>query len=170
MSIQSKFDQYIAKVQQVRELLADPEILALVKEFLKEESAEPLPIAPAPNSIPIPQPAAQTAAAVAPAPIFSPIALTPSPKPLVVAEAKPVPTLIFRGFMTQTAYECVLNMNEPFTSRGLIEKMREAGYEFCSHPEVSIHTPLRKLLETKVIEIIEEGAGRHATVYQKRMR
>jgi len=35
---------------------------------------------------------------------------------------------------------------------------------------VSIHTPLRKLLETKVIEIIEEGAGRHATVYQKRMR
>jgi hypothetical protein len=158
MSIQSKFDQYVAELKEVRDFLSDPKRLALVKEFLKEESAEPAPLHPTLTPIPVQQPVAQAAVV---RPILAPIA--PAPPKLE-------PPLVFRGLMTQTAYECVLNMNEPFASRGLIEKMREAGYEFCSHPEVSIHTPLKKLLETKVIEIIEEGAGRHATVYQKRMR
>jgi hypothetical protein len=135
-------DEHCAKFEQLRELLADPEVLALAKKILIEDDHF-APQIPAPNPTPIQQPTAHTVAPVA------------------------TPTLVFRGLMTQTAYECVLNMNEPFTARELIEKMREAGYKFFGHPEVSVHTPLKKLLETKVIEIIEEGAGRHATVYQK---
>lgn len=69
--------------------------------------------------------------------------------------------------MTSKAYKCVLNMDEPFTARELIEKMREAGYEFGEHPEVSIHVPLKKLIEDGVLEIVEQGMGRRPTVYQK---
>jgi hypothetical protein len=48
--------------------------------------------------------------------------------------------------------------------------MRETGYTFFGYPEVSIHTPLKKLIKEKVLEIVEQGAGRHATVYQRRRK
>jgi len=141
MSIQSKIDQRITKLQRVRELLADPETLALIKEILLEDGES---VTPTPNTIPLQLPEPQT----------------PTPPP--------EPAMSFRGWMTQTAYECVLKMNEPFTGRELIEKMRETGYTFFGYPEVSIHTPLKKLIKEKVLEIVEQGVGRHATVYQRR--
>lgn len=147
MSIQSKIDQRITKLQRVRELLADPEMLALIREILIEDGAEPGPVAPAPSPIPVQPPVPQS-----PAPPQEPADVN------------------FRGLMTQSAYKCVLNMNQPFTGRELIEKMREAGYTFFDHPEVSIHTPLKKLIKENVLEIVEEGVGRHATVYQRRRK
>jgi hypothetical protein len=142
MSIQSKIDQRITKLNQVRELLADPEMLALIKEVVTEDGAEPTASNLPPIQLPVPQTPAEP----------------------------PEPAWNFRGWMTQTAYQCVLKMNQPFTGRELIEKMREAGYTFFGHPEVSIHTPLKKLIKENVLEIVEQGAGRHATVYQRRRK
>jgi hypothetical protein len=150
MNIQGKIDQRIAKLQQVKELFADPGIFAFVKEILNEpDSAKPRPAAqkPAPNPAPKEKPA----------PIEKPVtAQAPTSKPSL------------RGLMTITADRCVRSMNQPFTAGELIEKMREAGYKFSGHPEVSIHAPLQKLIKDEVLEIVEQGAGRRATVYQRK--
>jgi hypothetical protein len=78
-----------------------------------------------------------------------------------------VPT-IFRGALTQAAHNCVLQMEEPFIGHELIERMKNSGYKFASHPEVSIHIALKKMLEAKVIEVVEQGGGRRPNVYRRR--
>ena len=147
MSIQSKIDQHIAKVQQVREFLSDPVRLALVKEFLNEDCAEPQP--PAPNPIPAP--------VQKPEVVATSRTQIPVPARATIPPPKPAPARVFRGSMTQTAYECVLTMNQPFTARELIERVREAGYQFGGHPAISIQTALQKLVKEHVLEIVEEG-------------
>jgi hypothetical protein len=59
-------------------------------------------------------------------------------------------------------------MDGKFTAQNLIEKMRTAGYQFFGHPDVSVNGVLQKFLKNGFVEVLEPGAGRRATVYQRR--
>lgn len=74
----------------------------------------------------------------------------------------------FRGVLATTAYQCIQQIEGGFTVNVLIEKIRAAGYQFYSHPDVSVNTVLQKFLKDRLVEVVEPGAGRRATVYQRK--
>ncbi len=74
----------------------------------------------------------------------------------------------FRGTLAQTGYGCIAQAKGTFTARDLIEQMRSAGYQFYGHPDVSVNELLRKFVKDQLVEIVEPGAGRRATVYRRR--
>ena len=68
-----------------------------------------------------------------------------------------------------TAYHCVKRMNGNFTRRELVKQVKGAGYEFLGrNPLMSMQRALEKLLEDKVIRIVEPGAGRRPTLYARK--
>jgi hypothetical protein len=73
-----------------------------------------------------------------------------------------------RGEMQRTAFQCVQNMDGQFTGRELVEKMRTAGYEFFGNEMTSIQSVLRKFVELKIVDVIDEGAGRRPRIYELR--
>lgn len=74
----------------------------------------------------------------------------------------------FRGTLARTGYGCISQAQGTFTARDLIEQMRSAGYQFYGHPDVSVNELLRKFVKDQIVEIVEPGAGRRATVYRRR--
>jgi hypothetical protein len=74
----------------------------------------------------------------------------------------------FRGNLAKTGYGCISQAKGTFTARDLVGQMRSAGYQFFGHPDVSVGELLRKFVKDQIVEIVEPGAGRRATVYRRR--
>jgi hypothetical protein len=145
MNLQNKIDERIEKLQQEQELLqqlrgllGDPKKLALVKELLGE-----------------PQPDTQRSEPPAPA--------LDTPDPLWIRRHR-------KGSLVRDAYDCLktMDMDEPFTARDFIEAIRAAGREFFGNPNISIQHVLKYFVEQKVINVVEDGAGRRPRLYQRR--
>lgn len=76
----------------------------------------------------------------------------------------------FRGVLAKTAYQCIQETEGEFTVNSLVGRIRSAGYQFYGHPDVSVNTVLQKFLKDRLIQVVEPGAGRRATVYRERRK
>jgi hypothetical protein len=73
----------------------------------------------------------------------------------------------FRGVLAQATYENLQKIEGEFTAKKVVEQMRSAGYQFASHPDISVNEVLQKFLGEGWIEVTEQGAGRRPTFYRR---
>ncbi|MBZ5532333.1 MAG: hypothetical protein LAO20_12940 [Acidobacteriia bacterium] len=119
-----KIDTKIAKMEQLKTLLADPEMAQLARDVLSGAN-HPLQISD------------------------------------LVDIALGRPDSIIRK-----ALEAVATFDGRFTAQDLKDRMLQSGYRFSAHnPMVGVQRVVRQLLSERIVERVEEGAGRRPHVY-----
>src|SRR5207249_3809817 len=65
--------------------------------------------------------------------------------------------------MLHAALRCIEGLDQPFRAEDVISGMKTAGYTFVGDPNLSIQSPLTKLLNRGIIEVYEEPSGEKPT-------
>jgi hypothetical protein len=69
--------------------------------------------------------------------------------------------------MLHAALHCIEGLDQPFRAEDVVSGMKTAGYTFVGDPNLSIQSPLTKLLNRGIIEIYEEPSGEKPTTYMR---
>jgi hypothetical protein len=136
----SKIDERIRKLQELRRLASDPEMLHLLRELVDDSANRNESAAEAP----------------APSAAVAPVAITREPR-----MRRPR-----KGALIKTASRVVDTLAGEYDFHAVMDRMREVGFQFAGKPEVAVNGVLRKLLKRKRIVLVEEGVGRTPNKYR----
>lgn len=145
----AKVESQIKKLEELRRIASDPELLSLLETVMVNGSTPPAAL-PQPILPLVSTPAADSA-------------LLPPMRSALIA-----PSSARKGQLQAAVRDAVLRTDRPFTGYVLARKMENEGYKFASNrPGIAVIDALRALVKKGVVRVYRKGSGSEATIFER---